>query len=262
MSASAAVLQALKRLPRGAGPAALRALAPLFEEALAETVSARVELHEELVRVLGAVMAERTPATLEEAAGVATGVAPEVLEAELLQLRAAQEGLRAAEGVEQVRALEEAEAVLATTGAAAHTRAQLALAAQEVRERLARALSREHAPVMVTAEEALAVARWRLGVGPAPRGAALLELAREVEGLCARGPAVGEERERLRALARRADAEREHPGWRALFARMRDVRPRLVGAVRRVPLYASLQPPVRVRPVQSMEALFDEEKRS
>ena len=259
MSASAAVLKALKQLPRGAGPEVLRALAPLFEEALAEAGSARVELHEELVRVLGAVMAERTPATLEEAAGVATGVAPAVLEVELLRLRAAQEGLRAARGAEQVRALEEAEAALASTGAAVHTRAQLARRIQEVREGLARALSREHAPVPVSADEALAVARWRLGAGDAPRGAALLELARQLDGWCERGPLKGEELERLRALARRADTEREHPGWRALFTRMRDVRPRLVGTARRVPLYASLQPAPRKRSAQSLESLFEEE---
>lgn len=239
MSASAAVLRALQALPRGSGPAALGALAPLFEEALADAESARAQLHEELVRVLGAVMAEHTPATLEEAAALATGVAPERLREELPRLRAALDGLRAAGG--RVEALVQAEAVLATTGAARHTHAQLARAVRETREQLARELSREYAPVAIGPDEALAVALWSEGRGAAPRGAALLELARGLDSLCRQGPLSGPALEALRAQALRADLDRAHPGWRALFERVRAVRPRLVAQPRRSPLEASLK---------------------
>jgi len=112
---------------------------------------------------------------------------------------------------------------------------------QEAREQLARTLSREYAPVPVGPDEALAVARWREGAGPAPRGAALLELARGLDSLCRQGPLSEPALQALRAQARRADLEQAHPGWRPLFERLRTVRPRLMALGRRSPLEASLK---------------------
>jgi hypothetical protein len=243
VEARAAVLRALQALPRGEGPGALRALAPLLEEALADEVSAGVLLHEELVRVLGAVMAEDTPTTLEDAAALATGVDAALLETELPRLREALDGLKRVEGTGEppVEALARAEQVLTRTRAPLHTRAKLDQAVRQGREQLAAELSRAYAPLTVPAEQALEIARWERGEGPPPEGDALLELARRLDDLCRRGPLSRTELQAVRALARRADEARELPGWRLLFRRLETVRSRLVRTPPVRPLYASLE---------------------
>jgi hypothetical protein len=187
-------------------------------------------------------MAEDTPVTVEDAAACATGVDSAALVATLPPLRAALarvHGLKACLTTEAFEVLAGAEALL-HEGPTTHTRRELEVAVGAVRARLAAELSRLHAPVAVLPEDALRVARWMLGAGPPPRGAAVLELARRLDDFCRRAPLSPSDLEALRALAGRADSERDTPGWPLLLERLRTVRPRLLPRRSLPPLYRSL----------------------
>ncbi|MCY1021210.1 hypothetical protein [Pyxidicoccus sp. MSG2] len=236
------LLRLLRALPRGAGPGALRPLAALFEAAVGVDDDVDPRFRDELIRVLGPVMAEDTPVTVEDAAAFATGVDSAALVATLPPLRAATarvRGLKACLTTEACEVLADAEALL-YEGPTTHTRRELDVAVGAVRARLAAELSRLHAPVTVLPEDALRVARWMLGAGPPPRGAAVLELARRLDDFCRRAPLSPSDLEALRALAGRADSERDTPGWPLLLERLRTVRPRLLPRAPLPPLYRSL----------------------
>ncbi len=236
------LLQALRALPRGAGPEALRLTAALFEAAVDADDDVDPRFRDELIRVLGPVMAEDTPVTVEDAAAYVTGVDAEVLVAMLPRLRAALaevRGLKACLAREAVELLSRVETLL-HDAPATHTRRALEVAVNALRARLAAELSRLHAPVTVLPEDALPVARWMLGDGPPPRGAAVLEFARGLDDFCRRAPLSPATLDALRALARRADAERDTPGWPLLVERLRTVRPRLLPRRPLSPFYRSL----------------------
>ncbi|QSQ24305.1 hypothetical protein JY651_04875 [Pyxidicoccus parkwayensis] len=236
------LLQALRALPRGAGPDALRPLAVLFEAAVDMDDDVDLRFRDELIRVLGAVMAEHTPVTIEDAAASATGVEAAVLVATLPRLRvmlAQVRGLKAFLTAEALEMLTGAEALLREVPVM-HTRQQLEAAVNASLARLAAELSRLHAPVAVLPEDALHVARWMLGSGPPPRGAAVLELARGLDSFCHRAPLSPPDLESLRSLARRADQERDTAGWPLMMERLRTVRPRLLPRRAVPPLYRSL----------------------
>ncbi|NOK31713.1 hypothetical protein HMI49_00665 [Corallococcus exercitus] len=252
-------MQALRALPRGAGPGALRGLAPLFEAAVAEDADIDLRFRDELIRVLGPVMGEDTPVTIEDAAACVTGVEAKVLVATLPALRAVLaevQGLKARLTREAVRVLSRADACLQQARGLA-TRAELERALGTACEQLAAELSRLHAPVPILVEEALFVARALFGDGPPPRGAAVLELARGLDDFCRRAPLSTPDLEALRELARRADAERETPGWPLLLERLRTVRPRLLPQKPLPPLYRSLAgAPAREPLAGTIEALL------
>ncbi|NTX49726.1 hypothetical protein [Myxococcus sp. CA039A] len=236
------LLRALRALPQGAGPAALRGLATLLEAAVEVEAEVDPRIADELIRVLGPVMGEDTPVTVAEAAAVATGSDAKVLVAMLPGLRGALSELRALKvGLtgECVGALSRAELLLQQTPATA-TRLALESAMAGARTKLASELSRLHAPVPITSAEVLPIARWVLGDGPPPAGAAVLELARRLDDFCHRAPLTPLDLEELRVLARKADAERESPGWPWVLERLRTVRPRLMPRRVLPPLYRSL----------------------
>ncbi|NOK16352.1 hypothetical protein [Corallococcus carmarthensis] len=258
-AARTTLLQALRALPRGAGPGALRGLTPQFEAAVAEDTDVDLRFRDELIRVLGPVMGEDTPVTVEDAAACVTGVDAKVLVATLPALRAVLaevRGLKAHLTREAVRVLSRADACLHQSPRLT-TREALERALDAGRERLAAELFLLHAPVPVPVEEALGVARGLFGDGPPPRGAAVLELARGLDDFCRRAPLSTPDLEALRELARRADAERETTGWPLLLERLRTVRPRLLPQKPLPPLYRSLTgAPARVPLAGSLEALL------
>lgn len=258
-AARTALLQALRAMPRGSGPGALRGLAPLLEAAVAEDTDVDLRFRDELIRVLGPVMGEDTPVTVEDAAACVTGVEAKVLVATLPPLRAVLaevRGLKALLTREAVRVLSRADACLQQAPKLV-TRVELERALGAACERLAAELSRLHAPVPVPVEAALGVARGLFGDGPQPRGAAVLELARGLDDFCRRAPLSTSDLEALRELARRADEERETPGWPLLLERLRTVRPRLIPQKPLPPLYRSLAgAPARVPLAGSLEALL------
>ncbi|WP_253972652.1 hypothetical protein [Myxococcus dinghuensis] len=199
-------------------------------------------LAEEFVRILGPVMGEATPVTVVDAVAFMTGVRADLLVVALPRLRGALDEVRGSKRLltrEAVAVLSEAEALL-QEAPATKTREVLEAALAEARGGLARELSRLHSPVPVIAAEALPLARWMFGVGPPPRGAAVLELARCLDDFCQRSPLSPTDLEALRSLARRADAERDWPGWTRLLERLRTIRPRLLPRKALPPLYRSL----------------------
>ncbi|RKH15066.1 hypothetical protein D7V97_01200 [Corallococcus sp. CA053C] len=253
-------MQSLRALPRGAGPGALRDLTTLLEAAVDADDDVDLCFRDELIRVLGPVMGEDTPVTVEDAAACATGVDAKVLVAMLPTLRAvlAQvRGLKVCFTREAVGVLSRAEALL-QTAPVLRTREELEAALTTLCARLAAELSLLHAPVPIMAGEALPTARWLFGDGPPLRGTAVLELARGLDDFCRRAPLAGPDLEALRALARRADAERDTPGWPLLLERLRTVRPRLLPQKSLSPLERSLAgaaPRVTLGP-PSLEALL------
>ncbi|WP_147441921.1 hypothetical protein [Corallococcus exercitus] len=252
-------MQALRALPRGAGPGALRGLTPLLEAAVAEDADVDLRFRDELIRVLGPVMGEDTPVTVEDAAACVIGVEAKVLVATLPALRAVLaevQGLKASLTREAVLVLSQADACLQESPKLT-TREELQRALEAGCGRLAAELSRLHAPVPVSVGEALGVARALFGDGPPPRGAAVLELARGLDDFCRRAPLSTPDLEALRELARRADTERETPGWPLLLERLRTVRPRLLPQKPLPPLYRSLAgAPARVPLAGTLEALL------
>ncbi|WP_163869216.1 hypothetical protein [Myxococcus eversor] len=236
------LLQALRALPRGAGPAALRGLATRLEAVVDVEAEVDPRIADELIRVLGPVMGEDTPITVVDAAAFATGGDARVLVAMLPRLRDALVELRTLRvglTLESVGALSRAQTLL-QRAPATETRLALARTVEDVRAKLASELSRLHAPVPITPAEALPIARWVLGEGPPPPGAAVLELARRLDDFCHLSPLAPLDLKALRALARKADAEREAPGWSRLLERLRTVRPRLMPRRALPPLYRSL----------------------
>lgn len=236
------LLKALRALPRGAGPGALRPLVALLEAAVDVDEDVDPRFRDELIRVLGPVMAEDTPVTIEDAAACATGVDVAVLVATLPRLRTVLSqvrGLKVCLTQEAIALLTQAAALL-HEAPALQTRRELEVAVDAARARLAVELSRLHAPVTVSPGDALLVARWVLGEGPPPTGAAVLELARGLDDFCRRAPLSPADLDALRALARRADAERDTPGWPLLMERLRTVRPRLLPRKAMPPLYRAL----------------------
>ncbi|RKH61559.1 hypothetical protein [Corallococcus llansteffanensis] len=241
-AARTALLQSLRALPRGAGPGALRGLTDLLEAAVDADDDVDLCFRDELIRILGPVMGEDTPVTVEDAAACAMGVEAKVLVATLPALRAVLaevRGLKVCFTREAVGVLSRAEALL-QEAPVLRTREELEVALSALRVRLAAELSRLHAPVPVAVGDALPTARWLLGDGPPPRGSAVLELARGLDDFCRRAPLAGSDLEALRVLARRADAERETPGWPLLLERLRTLRPRLLPQKSLSPLYRSL----------------------
>lgn len=252
-------MMALRALPRGAGPEALKGLALLLEAAVEGDAGVDLRIQDELIRVLGPVMGEDTPMTVEDATACVTGVAAEVLVATLPPLRAALaevEGVKVGLTREAVDVLSRADACLQKAPRGV-LRAELERALQARYEALAMELSRLHAPVPVSAGEALDIARWRFGDGPPPRGAAVLEMARVLDDFCRRAPLTAADLEILRRLARAADAQRETPGWYRLLERLRTMLPRLRPQKPLPPLYRSLGgTPPRETSADSMEALL------
>ena len=259
-AARTALLQSLRALPRGAGPDALRDLTGLLEAAVDADDDVDLRFRDELIRVLGPVMGEDTPVTVEDAAACTTGVEAKVLVAMLPPLRAVLaevRGLKVCFTREAVGVLSRAEALL-QVAPAVQTRGALEVALGGMCTRLAAELSLLHAPVPVAAGEALSTARWVLEDGPPPRGAAVLEFARGLDDFCRRAPLAAPDLEALRALARKADAERDTPGWSLLLERLRTVRPRLLPQKSLSPLERSLAgaaPRVSLGP-PSLEALL------
>jgi hypothetical protein len=241
-TARTSLLHALRSLPRGAGLEALRGLAPLLEDSIDADREDDPRLPDAFIRVLGPILGEHTPLSPEDALALLLGVDPRRLVTTLPPLRAALAEVRALQpGLtrDTVAALTRAEALL-SPAPETRTRAALAAALETPRARLAAELARLHAPVPVTAGEALPIARWLLDGGPAPRGAAVLTLARELDAFCHRAPLGPRDLEALRELARAADAEHDTPGWRPVLERLRTLRPRLLPVRAHPPLYRSL----------------------
>ncbi len=261
-----ALVEALRRCPRGGGLAVLAplrsylfAVAALPPEFLAESWDQ--EIREQLVQIVGPHLAEATPLTAREAATMIDPAAVlfdfteeletarETLERSLhgspLEL-ASLDGLsHANETLQRVCGrLEDPQALLRqTTKAGEPTESLIRLdrARARTQERLTRALCDLHHPVPVSDAEALDLGRWLNG-GEAPKlRAGLLELARSLDGWCEQAPLTGKALAELHRQARAADADREESGWGALFQRVILLQDRLLGTEPEVrPLYRSL----------------------